>query len=70
MGDYMDQNEELREDRNYEHKNLKKEGDPKRDGDGRVIPKSSTTDSKDSELLRKNDGGAEGRNNMGDKSGR
>jgi hypothetical protein len=71
MGEYFDQNEQLREDKNFEHKNHKKDGKDHRDGDGRIIPESDESHlNADGELSRENDGGAQGRNNMGDKSGR
>jgi hypothetical protein len=72
MGEFKDQNEELREDRNFEHDSHKKtkEGEL-RDGDGRIIPKADKSHlNTEGELSRENDGGAQGRNNMGDKSGR
>ena len=66
MSDGFDTNTELDEDRNWEKHSHKKNA--KKDSDGRMIPESK------GDLNRKtsveNDGGAHGRNNGGDKSGR
>ena len=68
MGQEQDTNTELNDDRNFEqHKHDKIKGKAK-DGDGRMQPKPTGDAGRDN--LRDDDGGALGRNNGSDKSGR
>jgi hypothetical protein len=68
MGREQDTNSELNTDRNFEHHKHNKPAGQKRDGDGRTQPKHTGKAGRDN--LRDNDGGALGRNNGADKSGR
>lgn len=71
MGTYRSQNEELRENKMFEEKNHKERKNLNRDGDGRIIPEPDAPHKTvGGEISRRNDGGAHGRNNGGDKSGR
>jgi hypothetical protein len=68
MGQEIDQNEEQNQDRVFEHRSHKNDGKEKRDAEGRTRPKKTGNDARDRDI--ENDGGALGRNNGGDKSGR
>lgn len=68
MGQELDTNEEQDQDRNFEHRNHKNDDKGKRDAQGRTKPESTGDEERDREM--DDDGGALGRNNGGDMSGR
>jgi hypothetical protein len=68
MGQELDSNEEQNQDRVFEHRSHKKDGKEKRDPEGRTRPKKTGDTARDRDI--ENDGGAVGRNNGADKSGR
>jgi hypothetical protein len=68
MGQEQDTNEELDTNRNFEQQKHNKTVGKAKDGDGRMQPKPTGDAGRDN--LRDDDGGALGRNNGSDKSGR